>query len=327
MQEFKRLINEHITNVWRYASFYPPIEQRFRLTNGEGWTQLEKVDDLYFKREDENPTGSVKDRGVAYQISAAYQNGEGHLVISSSGNAAISAAVYCQSAQIKLSVFVSPRINKYKLEQLRRLSIDLHVTENPLRDASFFRRENRLRNIRQSLDSAAVPGYESLGFEIFENLRNEKKFKWEQVSIFLPVSSGTTLVGVGRAFLALKELGFIKSVPQLNVVQTVYINPIASVFYPTRAKIETKSTLGLASAICAPKTARKKEILSLIYGSKGSGWIVSDEEISDSLKWLKGKGIETSPEGGAALAAVFKARQKGELGTVICILTGRKYKG
>lgn len=325
MQEFKRLINEPITNIWRYASFYPPIGWRFHLANGEGWTRLEKADDLYFKREDKNPTGSVKDRGFSYQISDAYQNSEGHLVISSSGNAAISAAVYCRLANIKLSVFISPRINKYKLEQLRRLSIDLHVTENPLRDASFFRRENRLRNIRQSLDPMAVPGYKSLGFELFENLRNEKKFKWEQVSIFLPVSSGTTLVGVGRAFLALKELGFIKNVPQLHAVQTVYINPIASVFYPTRSKIETRFGLGLASAICAPKTARKKEILSLVYGSKGRGWIVSDEEINFSLKWLKKQGIVTSAEGAAALSALFKAQKKMDIGLPVCVLTGKKY--
>ena len=74
------MLNKNEFNIWRYASFYPPIKKENRLTLGEGWTSEVEIKEitnklslegLFFKKEYENPTGSQKDRGMAYRLSKA----------------------------------------------------------------------------------------------------------------------------------------------------------------------------------------------------------------------------------------------------------------
>ncbi|MCX6726271.1 MAG: pyridoxal-phosphate dependent enzyme, partial [Candidatus Shapirobacteria bacterium] len=73
-------------------------------------TPLENIDGIYFKREDFNPSGSVKDRWLSLKI-APNQS----YVISSSGNAAISA----QHFSPNVTVFVSPKTNPHKLKLIK----------------------------------------------------------------------------------------------------------------------------------------------------------------------------------------------------------------
>jgi len=83
-------------------------------------TPLVKIDNLYLKREDLNLTGSAKDRAIVFQIENLKKQGFNQAVISSTGNAAISAAYFCQKANIKLTVFLSPDVNLHKLEIIKK---------------------------------------------------------------------------------------------------------------------------------------------------------------------------------------------------------------
>ena len=83
-------------SIWKYSDdFIPQIENDFQLSVGEGNTPLESfpalatrfnLDNIYLKREDNNPTGSHKDRGLAYHLSYYIKKGYRDFVISSSGN-------------------------------------------------------------------------------------------------------------------------------------------------------------------------------------------------------------------------------------------------
>lgn len=81
---------------------------------------------LLLKREDQNITGSHKIRGVGEQIRLHMADGYGNFTISSSGNSAI-AAVYVvnklnqtlgENEQVRLDVFVSPKLSQHKLHRL-----------------------------------------------------------------------------------------------------------------------------------------------------------------------------------------------------------------
>src|SRR4030042_3312682 len=109
---------QEIKGIWKYEDYFPPIKDVNKVTLGEGKTRLIDIDNVYFKLEYENPTGSVKDRGFAYQIAKLKEKGINKAVISSSGNAAISVANYCKLANIELTVFVGRNINKRKLKIL-----------------------------------------------------------------------------------------------------------------------------------------------------------------------------------------------------------------
>jgi threonine synthase len=292
--------------IWRYAYLYPPIDSRFRLTLNEGDTPMVEIEKIFFKREDENPTGSIKDRGVAYQISNAYQLGQKNLVISSSGNAAISAAAYCCLGKMSLTAFVSPKIDKEKLEMLQKFRAQVTLSRKPISEAVKLAKQKNFRNLRPSTDKLAVEGFKSIAFEIYEDLG-------EIEAIFLPVSSGTSLAGVAYGF---EILGLL---PKIFAVQTTAVHPIAGVFdqdfTPTRTN--------LATALVARYTPKRREVISLIKKSGGSGLVVSDEDIKKALRWLSGRGIDSGAEGGAALAGLFKAKKKGlSFKKPVCLLTG-----
>lgn len=303
-------VNQEQIGIWRHHSYFPKISDKFRLTLGEGRTKTVVVDGVVCKREDENPTGSIKDRGLAYQISATHEQGHRNLIISSSGNAAISAASYCQLAKIQLHVFVSPKINREKLDKIIALRAKVNVSLKPVSQAVKFSLKTGYLNLRPSRQENGVEGYKSLAFELHETLGRIS-------SLFIPVSSGTALVGLAAGY---KILGYC---PQLQVVQSTSVCPIASL-YDKDFKLSNES---LADGLVARVVPRRGQIVSCINNSGGWGWVISDSQIEEALQKLGQGGIVTSAEGGAAYAAIGKAMGKNKnLGDkVVCLLTGKKY--
>ena len=303
-------VDRHQKGIWQYHFYYPPILEQFRLSLGEGGTPQMVFGGIVFKREDKNPTGSLKDRGMAYQISQAYQEGAKNLVISTSGNAGISAAAYCQLAKIRLHVFISPKIDQLKMEKIRQLGAKINLTKRPVSEAMKFSQAMGFSNLRPSTQANGTAGYRSLAFELHQSLGKVE-------NLFLPVSSGTALVGMAEGF---KILGYL---PRFHLVQTTTVCPLAGLFDRDYQKGEKS----LAEALVARVTPRKEQVLNLVADSGGGGWVISDRQIRQAWEELTKWGIQTSAEGAAALAAIRKAQRKGEKleGEIVCLLTGRKY--
>ncbi len=297
------------SGIWKFASqLKPPVKPSFQLTLDEGNTDLVSVDDLYFKREDQNPTGSVKDRGLSYQISALRQQGHKNFVISSSGNAAISAAAYCRLAESELTIFVSPKIAANKLEILQSTDYQIIQTERPVSLAHRYAQQHRAYNLRPSKDELGPVGYQTIAFELLKQLKTIPQ------SIFVPVSSGTLLVGLAQGFQLAKG-----QLPQLFAVQPSTIHPIAQ-YYDSDFQTETS---GPVTSIVAKSLPRKKSIHQLLAG----GWVVNNQQILSAHQWLTDRGITTSYEGAMTLAGYFKAQKKHQRFNqnqkpTVCLLTG-----
>lgn len=281
-----------------------------------GNTKEIEIEGIVFKREDLNPSGSVKDRGISRQFNWAKKENLKDLVISSSGNAAISSCWLAKRLDLNLYIFVSPRINKKKLEIIQNYLFRIYVSKRPLSDSIKFAKKNNFYHLRSSADPRGTIGYQEIGREILGNQVNREN-QGQIDSIFIPVSSGTTLAGVAEGF---EKMNFL---PQIHAVQTTAVNVIAGVF----DRDFTPNKTSLADALVARYTSRKKQVVDLIKKSGGWGWVVGDEQIVEADKWLQKERILTSFEGAAALAAVWKAREKGwELGNrIVCLLTGRRY--
>lgn len=275
-----------------------------------GNTPLVEIDGIYFKCEFKNPTGSHKDRALACQVSKLKEQGATKAVISSSGNAAISAANYCKSAGVELTVFVSSNINRNKLEILRKLNCKIIKTPRPVSDSIKYAKENGSYNLRQSTDPAAIIGYEAIAQEIIkEGLTPD--------ALFIPVSSGTALAGIASGF---EKAGL--KVP-LFAVQTDRIHPIAGIFDKNFAISQEDS---LADAIVARYTPRENEVTKSIRNTGGYGWVMGNSEMQNGRKWLLAHNLDCSFEGAAALAALWKAKKAGfKFSNPVCILTGKYY--
>ena len=71
-------------SIWRWADRFSRTPEAFRITLGEGGTPLVRsrhvgtacgADELYFKVESSNPTGSYKDRFAAAAVADMLANG------------------------------------------------------------------------------------------------------------------------------------------------------------------------------------------------------------------------------------------------------------
>lgn len=297
--------------IWHYSSYLAFVLEKYRLSLNEGNTpEIPIEEELILKREDLNPTGSLKDRGMAFLISLAYSKGLKKLVISSSGNAAISAAKYCEIIGLDLNIFVSPKISEEKRKALQNTKAVLHFSGRTVSDSIKFAKENNFFNLRPSTNEFGPEAYQTIAFE---TLQNQGLIE----DIFIPSSSGVSLMGIAKGF---KKFGLL---PRIHVCQSSAVCPIAAKFVSDFKKEEES----LAKALVAKTTPLRDEIIKTVKESGGTGWVIANQEIVHAQKILAQKNIETSEEGALALAAAYKARQKEfKLGKTVCLLTGKKYK-
>ena len=110
-----------------YREFLPVAEKTPLITLGEGQTplvrstavsKLVQCEDLFFKLEGSNPTGSFKDRGMVVAVAKALESGTKAIICASTGNTSASAAAYGAYSGIKTYVVVPDgEISKGKLAQ------------------------------------------------------------------------------------------------------------------------------------------------------------------------------------------------------------------
>lgn len=297
--------------IWRYCEYLEPVLSQFRLSLNEGDTETAFFEPLqvWLKREDLNPTGSLKDRGMAYLISCAYSQGHKQFVLSSSGNAAISALALCQKAGLQLKIFVSPNVDKNKLAVLKEQKADVIQDDRPVSSALRFGKENNYYNLRPSINQFGPEGYQTIAFELAEKLGIIS-------DIFIPVSSGVNMFGVYKGF---EKLGFI---PRFHLCQSSKVHPLAEIF----DKDFTEEENSLATALVAKLSPLKNYLINAVKVSKGNGWVIGNSLIDSTQEFLEDNDVSTSNEGALALVAVVKARKAGfKMEKPVVLLTGKKY--
>ena len=248
-------------------------------------TPLEQFGEVFLKREDKNITGSAKDRAIDLQTDQKMTQA----VISSTGNAAISAQYFCNLKKIKLTTFVSPKTDPKKLKLINNPI----VTSQPISASFKFSKQNQAYFLRQSTDPIALLGYQKIGQEIMVQCP-------QITSLFIAVGSGTTLLGISQAIS--------KSV-KIFAVQPASHCPIASHF-DHEFQPETES---ITDALHAKLLPLKQKVIDACY----SGVVIQNQDIVPA--------IDTSAEGNLAYAGYLKAKKKHNLGNYpVIILTGAK---
>lgn len=274
--------------------------------------------ELFFKREDLNPSGSFKDRLVydiwskLHEISKQQQ-----IVLSSSGNLAISVLFYAQAMQQKLEngikIFIPatlPEIKRLKLEKLAEHSglADVLVTSaRPKSDCARYARDNGAFWLRNSAGPDYPNSYHSLAQEI-NNFHEQEKLD----AVITCVSSGTAASGICQKLAA--------DLP-LFAIQTSKISPLAKQFGDTTAPESTS----LANAISDRIMSRKSSLKALIEERKGSSIACSNLEIEAALTELRRllPGEQFTGNAALPLAGFGKLLKKGySLNKVLIIISG-----
>jgi threonine dehydratase len=265
---------------------------------------------VFFKREDLHPLGSHKGRSLPLMIDTKRAAGYSHFAISSSGNAALAAALHIkklnqEGSNITLQILAGKHIDPHKLKKLEALK-DSHIllsqNDRPLQTLFMKTQDPSIQSLRQSTDDSALIGYEFLGLELLQipNLS----------AVFMGTSSGTTAQALADYFK--KE----KKNIEVHIVQTSSCHPIADTFVPHFSS-EEKS---IADAIVDQTAARKEAVVGKVKG----GWIVMNEEIriaQDITKRTTGLSISTNSALSVAglMQAVYTGKEfKGAVACMIC---------
>ena len=177
-----------------------------------------------------------------------------------------------------------------------------------------------------SVDPFRVEGYKVIGFEIFFQLN-----RLTPQYIFAPLSSGGHLIGLIRAFLDLKQEGFIQEVPVFVGIQAQGCSPLAQAFASSKSKFERiKKAETIAHSISNPDPPGGNILLKLIRENNGMILDVTDEEILGAQKILAElEGIFCQLASATTLAGLLKLSKRMKFKTtdnIVLVITGSGLK-
>jgi len=316
-------------NVWRYSNFFPYIAKEKIVTLGEGWTPLVKFsNNVTFKMESLNPTGSFKDRGSTVLISAIHKQVKkagGYLSEDSSGNAGASIAAYAGYAGIKAKIYVPRNVSGAKINQIQQYGAEVvKVFGSRSKVAEEAQKEEKIKfYVGHILQPLFRDGIRSLAYELSEQLN------WRMPKrVYLPVSAGTLLLGIISGFKHLIESNIIDTTPKIVACQTRQVSPLYHRLKNLPYK-PPKTVTSIADALVSVKPPLLDLMVKNLREIGGEAVLVEEDEIYSTFKILARKGFFVEPSSAVAYAAYQKQLSNKEVAKnekTVVILTGTGLK-
>ena len=321
------------SNIWRWAPLLPISNPSTAITLGEGdtplhqLTQLSKnthLDTIYLKDEGRNPTGSFKDRGASVTISRCRELDIKELILASSGNAAAAFATYCARGDVQFIALIRPETSDvHKLQIVltgsRVFDIDSDMAE-ATDLAGKLAKQNGYFHCTQPYNLYRIEGKKTIAFEISEEL------EWRVPDrILVPTSGGTAAIGLYKGYRELNELGWVRGMPKIDVVQATGCAPIVKAWrtgMPVKHwGIPQTKWVGLGHPF--PRAGDK--VVEVMNQTGGQGWTVDDDACMEATRLLAAtEGIFVQPAAAAPIAALLLG-DKGNIDSkelVVTLATG-----
>ncbi len=311
-----RILATRPEGMWRYRELLPVDNTENIVSLGESATPLLPLlgaRNVLVKDEGRLPTGSFKARGVAAAVSMAKELGVRRVAMASNGNAGAALAAYASRAGMESYVFCpadTPEINIREIalqgSKVWRVNglIDVcgGIVASGTEPMGWF-------DVSTLKEPYRIEGKKTMGIELAEQLG------WEVPDvIFYPTGGGTGLIGMWKAFLELRELGWIGgALPRMVAVQSEGCAPMVKAWEEGADHAERwEDAQTIASGIRVPAAIGDFLILRAIRESNGFAIAVPDEEISEAQERIAGaEGLLTSPEGAATVAGYERALAQG----------------
>jgi threonine synthase len=310
--------------MWRYAEVLPVREARYRLTLGEGYTPLLDsprlaaalgVARVWVKDEGQNPTASFKARGLGMAVARAVELGVSEVAIPSAGNAGSAAAAYAAAAGIPAHVVVPRDTPLPIIEETRGLGADLELIDGLITDAgsrvAAGCAEHGWFDLSTLKEPYRVEGKKTMGYELFEQLGG----RLPDVIVY-PTGGGTGLVGMWKAFDEMQRMGWIGGErPRMVTVQAEGCAPVVRAFERGDDVAEPWADAHtFAAGLRVPKAVGDFLMLRALRESNGAAIAVPDEAMAEAVLLMGAMtGVFGAPEGGAAVAATQRLRERGDI--------------
>lgn len=312
--------------MWRFRRFLALQPGETPVSLGEGDTPLLAIPRLaeriglpnvLLKDESTNPTGSFKARGLSAAITRAALGGARGFTLPTAGNAGVAAAAYGARAGLPVRVYAPRATPRTLLDQIVAFGGDLHLIDGHIGDCGRASRryaeESGAFDLSTLREPYRIEGKKTLGLELAETLG------WELPdAILYPTGGGTGLIGMWKAFLELRQIGWIPSgarLPRMFSVQASGCAPIVRAFDQGRDAAEPwTDPRTVASGLRVPGPLGDRLMLRILRESGGGGVAVDDGVLEQyAREGTRLEGVDFSPEGGATVAAAKLLRERGVL--------------
>ncbi len=314
----------------RYRKYLPVTERTPIFSLGEGLTPLVKsrklgqkvgCEELYFKLEGCNPTGSFKDRGMVVAVAKAIEEGGTSIVCASTGNTSASAAAYGAYCGVPTIVFVPKgNVARGKLAQAIAYGARIILVRGNFDHALDIVRALTRKHpivLVNSINPHRIQGQKTAAFEIVEDLGSAPDY------VFIPVGNAGNITAYWLGFKEACSLGWTSVHPRMMGFQAEGAAPIVR-----GTPIKEPETI--ASAIRVGNPASWQSALKARDESGGAIDMVSDREIVEAYRLMaQMEGIFCEPASAAGVAGLLKLSRAGlhlKGKKVVCIITGSGLK-
>jgi len=323
--------------VWRWRGFLPRFGEAPPVTMGEGGTPLVAserlaawcgVRALHLKIEGQNPTGSFKDRGMTVGVTAARDLGRRTVLCASTGNTSASLAAYAARAGLRAVVLLPEgKAAHGKVAQAVVHGADVIAVRGDFDAAMALVEQLAVEGhgyLLNSLNPLRLEGQKTLAAEVVEDLG------WRAPDrIVFPAGNAGNVSAAWKALTELRDLGLLRDLPRLGIVQAEGAAPLARALRAGRPDVtpEKAETVATAIRIGAPVNARKA--LRALRESDGAAAIVADAAILEARDEMARAGFFVEPASAAPVAGLRDLVRRGEVDPseeVVCVATGHGLK-
>lgn len=306
-------------------------------------------DCLLLQPEGYNPSGSFKDNGMSTAVTHAKMINMKRIICASTGNTSASAAMYAANENIECEVFVPKgEIAPGKLGQAFQFGAQVIEVDGNFDDALAY----SLKEAQQlgaytvnSINPFRIEGQKTIVYRALEYL------DWNPPDwIVYPGGALGNTSSCGKALIELYNLGWIKKIPRLLIVNAEGANTfyelanglfggqkltwndgkpdvsLINEYYKQKEKQGVKPHTK-ATAIQIGRPANLIKALRSIDFTNGLVMQVSDKEMSDGMAVVGLNGFDCEMASGAVPAGIRKLRQQDIIkkdDIVVGILTGKQ---
>jgi len=327
--------------LWRYHEVLPVRDEDRVVSLGEGMTPLlpmpayarrAGLDRLLMKDESLVPTGTFKARGAAVGVSRAAELGVKGVAMPTNGNAGAAWALYAARAGMSSLIAMPQDAPPITMAECQIAGAELYRVDGLIGDAgrlvgAALGERPGYQEVSTLKEPYRLEGKKTMGYEIAEQLG------WRMPDVILyPTGGGVGIIGIHKALLEMRELGWVDGEPpRLVAVQAAGCAPIVEAFEKgARESTPFPDARTAAFGITVPKPLGDFLVLEAIRATGGTAIAVTDEELLAAQAELAAlEGAFVCPEGAACFAALEPLRASGRIGPgeeVVILNTGSGVK-
>jgi len=313
----------------RWGSVLPLTERTPRISLGEGDTPLVRsaalerecgLDELWFKLESCNPTGSFKDRGMVVAVAKAMEAGARAIMCASTGNTSASAAAYAAHCGLECFVLVpGGKVAAGKMAQASAFGARIIEIDGNFDDALAAARELTGKHpvaLVNSVNPDRIHGQKTAAYEVCEVLGDAPDI------LAIPVGNAGNITAYWKGFGECAETGRATLHPRMFGFQAAGAAPLVA-----GAPVAEPKTV--ASAIRIGNPASWAGAIGARDESQGLIEAVSDDLILEAYRLLARKeGLFVEPASAASVAGLLSLSRAGRArgGRAVAVLTGNGLK-